>query len=143
TSPSKLLLGYDQSNHSDNKLIDYFSDLLKDSFQSDNDRETARQLAIDTTNKIKHYNKIYYDLAHKTPSVYNAGDYVMIRDTLVKPGEDRKFKIPYKGPYLVDKVLNKNRYVIKDIPGFNITQRPYNSILSPDKLKPWVKPVIP
>ncbi|KYN10427.1 hypothetical protein ALC57_17444 [Trachymyrmex cornetzi] len=132
-----------KNNHADSKLVDYFTDLLKDGSQCDTNREVARQLAIDTTNKIKQYNKIYYDRVHKTPSKYAVGDYVMIRDTSVKPGEDRKFKVPYKGPYLVDKVLNKNRYVIKDIPGFNITQRPYNSILSPDKLKLWVKPVTP
>lgn len=45
----------------------------------------------------------------------------------------------YKGPYVIDKVLNNNRYVVKDIPGFNITTRPCNAILSPDKLKPWIK----
>ncbi|KMQ87214.1 hypothetical protein RF55_13572 [Lasius niger] len=29
-----------------------------------------------------------------------------------------------------------------DIPGHNESARPYNSILSPDKLKPWVKHVL-
>jgi len=41
----------------------------------------------------------------------------------------------------VAKTLNNNRYVITDIPGHNITARPYNSILSPDRLKPFVRPV--
>lgn len=54
----------------------------------------------------------------------------------VKPGEDKKFKPRYRGPYRVSKILNKNRYVIQDILGFNITNKPYNSILSPDRLKP-------
>lgn len=49
----------------------------------------------------------------------------------------------YKDPYQVSKVLNKNRYVITDIPGFNVTSKPYNSILSSDKLKRWIKPVPP
>ena len=61
---------------------------------------------------------------------------------MVKVHEDKKLKPLYRGPYLVAKVLNKNRYVIQDIPGFNITAKPYNSILSPDRMKPWVKPVI-
>lgn len=59
----------------------------------------------------------------------------MIRDTAVKPGENKKFKPDYKGPYLVAKTLNKNRYVIQDNAGFNIS-RPYNLILSPDRMKP-------
>lgn len=85
---------------------------------------------------------LYYDKHHKKPSKCKVGDNVLIRNTAVKPGEVKKFKSYYKGPYLVAKELNNNRYVIKDISGFNITSRPYDSILSPDKLKPWIKPVI-
>jgi len=43
----------------------------------------------------------------------------MIKNSTLKPGEDKKLKPTYKGPYLVSKVLNKNRYVIQDILGFN------------------------
>jgi len=42
---------------------------------------------------------------------------------------------------MITKILNHNRYVVKDIPGFNQTSKPYNSILSADKLKLWIKPV--
>lgn len=104
-------------------------------------REQARDLAIEATSKLKAYNKVYYDKRHKKPSQYNIGDYVMIRDTVVKPDEDKKLKAAYKGPYRVTKVLNKNRYVIQDIPGHNLASRPYNSILSPDRMKFWLKPV--
>lgn len=68
-------------------------------------------------------------------------DFVLIRELSSKPGENKKFKMKYKGPYQVSKVLNKNRYVITDIPGFNVTTKSYNSILSSDKLKRWIKPV--
>ena len=74
--------------------------------------------------------------------MYKEGEYVLIRDLQAKPGESRKFKANYRGPYVIAKVLNKNRYVITDIPGFNITAKPLNTILSTDKIKPWVKPVI-
>jgi len=77
------------------------------------------------------------------PSVYNEGDYVVIRDTRAKPGENPKIKPKYKGPYLVAKTLGNNRYVIRDIPGFNVSSRPYNSVLSSDKLKYWIKPIRP
>ncbi|CAL1686650.1 unnamed protein product [Lasius platythorax] len=142
-SPSKLLLGYDQRSHSDSKLIRFLNDLAKTELDSQATRLDAQRLASETVDKIKAYNKEYYDKHHKKPTKYNSGDYVMIRDTSVKPGENKKFKPSYKGPYMVAKVLDKNRYVIQDIPGFNISSKPYNSILSPDRLKLWIKPVVP
>jgi len=63
------------------------------------------------------------------------GDFVGIRATAIKPGESRKFKPDYKDPYIIDKVLSSNRYVIKDIPGHNLSPGLYNSILSPDRIK--------
>jgi len=140
-TPSKLFLGFDQRNHADSKLILFLNNLVKTNLFVEDNRVLNQKVAIDATNKVKEYNKRYYDKRHKKPSIYNEGDYVLIRDTSVKPGEDRKLKPIYKDSYLVAKVLNKNRYVIKDIPGFNLTSRSYNSILSPDRLKPWVKPM--
>ncbi|KYQ49675.1 hypothetical protein ALC60_11252, partial [Trachymyrmex zeteki] len=43
-------------------------------------------------------------------------------------------------PYIIDKVLSSNRYVIKDIPDHNLSPGPYNSILSPDRIKAWARP---
>lgn len=60
----------------------------------------------------------------KKPSVYNVGDYVLIKKPIAKSGEDNKFKQKFRGPYIVDKVLGSNRYRIKDIPGFTIIQTP-------------------
>ncbi|KYQ53500.1 hypothetical protein ALC60_00026, partial [Trachymyrmex zeteki] len=83
--------------------------------------------------------KCYYDSKHKSPTNYREGEYVMIRSLQAKPGESSKLKSPYKGPFEIAKVLNNNRYVVRDIPGFNVTARPYNSILSSDKIKPWIR----
>lgn len=141
TTPSKLLLGIDQRCHLDNQLVKFLNDLAKIKLNFEMDRNVSREIALEATNKIRNYNKIYYDKRHKTPSKYKPGDYILIRDTIVKPGEDKKLKPIYKGPYMVSKVLNNNRYVVQDIPGFNITSRPYNSILSTDRIKPWVKPI--
>lgn len=140
-SPSKLLFGVDQRNHADADLVSFLNNLAKISFNISEERDASRSLALDVADKIKSYNKNCYDEKHKKPSLYNAGDYVLIRDTSIKPGEDKKLKLCYKGPYMVSKVLKKNRYVIQDIPGFNINAKPYNSILSPDRMKPWIKPI--
>lgn len=139
-SPSKLLFGYDQRNHSDSQLSKFLSDLAKVDLDFNKIREDARITAIETTNRLKEYNKIYYDEKHSKPSIYKSGDFVLIRDSFLKPGEDAKLKPKFKGPYIISKVLNKNRYVVQDIPGFNVSQKSYNSILSSDRIKPWSKP---
>lgn len=97
------------------------------------ERLKTRDIATETTDRIKYYNKMYYDKAHIIPSWYKIGDYVLVRDLQSKAGESEKFKPNYKGPYLVSKILNKNRYVITDIPGYNITAKSYNTVLSQDK----------
>lgn len=141
-SPAKLLLGFDQRNHVDANLVKFLSSLVKNTIDCIEVRDSTRELALKAASKIKNYNKMYYDKHHTKLTMYKPGDYVLIRDTTLKPGEDRKLKSNYKGPYLVEKILNKNRYVITDIPGFNVTARSYNSILSPNRLKHWIKPLI-
>jgi len=68
-------------------------------------------------------------------------DYVLIRNSILKFRECKKLKPKYKGPYMITKILNKNRYVVQDIPSFSHTARYYNSILSTDRIKPWVKSI--
>jgi len=57
----------------------------------------------------------------------------------LKSGENAKLKPKYYGPYQIAKVLGNNRYVVRDIPGFNHTQRPFDSILSSDRINSWIK----
>lgn len=71
-------------------------------------RESSRRLALDVAEKIKSYNKSVYDRRHKKPTAYKPGDLVLIKDSAIKPGEDKKLKSSYKGPYKVTKVLDKN-----------------------------------
>ncbi|KMQ87572.1 retrovirus-like pol polyprotein [Lasius niger] len=140
-APAKILFGVEHNSQIDSNLINFLKELAQTEFNHEKVKKDSRELAIESTQKIKDYNKIYYDERHRKPSIYKEGDYVLIRDATIKPGEDKKLKPRYRGPYVVAKALNKNRYVIRDIPGFNITSKPYDSILSPDRLKLWVKPV--
>lgn len=130
TSPSKLLLGYDQRNHSDTEITRYVRKLASIDVDLAKEREENRDVAVQLTKKLKEYNKTYYDKRHKAPSKYNIGDYVLIRDGQIKTGESRKLKANYKGPYVIAKILNKNRYVVQDIPGFNLTAKMYNNSIA-------------
>jgi len=142
-SPSRLMLGYEQRSHDDFKFSNLTKQLSEIDSDLDKDRAKARDQAEAATDLVRNYNKCYHDARMRKPSVYSQGDYVLIRDSRNKPGESSKIKTPYKGPYVVSKVLGNNRYVIRDIPGFNLSSKPYNTILSSDKLKYWVKPVHP
>lgn len=75
------------------------------------------------------------------PTKYKEGDFVLIRDSTLKSSEDKKLKSNYKRPYRIAKILVQNRYVITDIPGYNISSRAYNTTLSSDRIKPWIKPL--
>lgn len=139
-TPSKLMFGVEMRNHSDSKLIRFLKNVAKEDLNIVKDRESARKSAVEFSSKVKEYNKMYYDEKHTKPSLYKVGDYVLIRDTIVKSGENKKLKPAYKGPYMISKILNKNRYVVQDIPEFNENARPYNSVLS-DRIKHWIKPI--
>jgi len=63
-------------------------------------------VALEATNKIRDYNKMYYDKKHKIPTKYNKeGDFTVIRETQVKPGESKKMKPSYRDPYMIKKAL--------------------------------------
>lgn len=139
STPSQLLLGYGQRNHSDIELKELIDQLAHIDRDIDGERTRTREVAIEATEKLRNYNKVYYDKKHRKPTLYKEKDLVLIRDLQGKAGQSKKMKSNYKGPYLIAKVLNNNRYVIRDVPGFNLSGKPYNTILSPDKLKPWNK----
>jgi len=64
---------------------------------------------------------------------------LIVRVTQNKPGLNKKLSPKYKGPYQIKTILKKNRFVVVDVPGYPLTSKPYNTILSPDKLKPWIR----
>lgn len=141
TTPAKLMFGFDQRNHRDHAFAQFVKILTDSDASIEMERDSVRNTAKTATELIRAYNKKYKDAHTRKPSVYDKGDYVLIRNLSVKAGENSKLKPNYRGPYMIAKCLGNNRYVVRDIPGFNITTRPYNSILSADKIKSWIKPV--
>jgi len=105
-SPSKILFGVEIQNQADTELIRFLNGIVESELSFEQDRDVARQLALETTNEVKEYNKLY-DGKHKKPSEYNPGDYVLIRDSTLKLRESKKLKPKYKNPYMVTKILIK------------------------------------
>lgn len=69
TSPSKLLLGYDQRNHGDKNVKEYIDTLIQIDNNPSEQREEACIIASEAGSKLREYNRIYYDKRHKKPCI--------------------------------------------------------------------------
>lgn len=58
----------------------------------------------------------------------------MVRNFDTGPG---KLAPAYRGPYKIIKRLRNDRYVIEDIEGLQLSQRPYKGTWETANLKPW------
>ncbi|KAB0797000.1 hypothetical protein PPYR_11061 [Photinus pyralis] len=80
--------------------------------------------------------KLRYDKKRKPHVKYAEGEYVSIKRT--GPSDiSQKMEKKFIGPYLVKEVFDNDRYVIPDIPKYHMKQKPYQSVLPPERLKPW------
>lgn len=114
STPSKALFGFAQRREEDENLRKLMDEVRKLDDNYEQQREKIQDTAQEV-NQLQEYNKMYYDKKHKKPSQYKEGDLVLVRKQ-AKPGENTKLLPKYKGPYQVKTVLNKNRYVITDVP---------------------------
>ncbi|XP_071052109.1 uncharacterized protein [Onthophagus taurus] len=71
------------------------------------------------------------------PRQYKEGDIVLIKREPIATGESRKLQPLFKGPYVIVETLGQDQYVLSDIEGAERTQRPFKSVYSADRMKPW------
>lgn len=96
-----------------------------------------RTLAIQNIQHERERWKKRIDERHLTPTLYHEGDLVLIANEPQATGDSRKLEPKYRGPYIVTRELGNDRYLIKDIPGMQITSRKFSSVFSSDKMRPW------
>lgn len=65
----------------------------------------------------------------------------MVKNVDTTPGVSKNHIPKFKGQYEVKVVLPNDRYVIKDIPGFQVTQLPFESVFECKHIKPWIQQV--
>lgn len=136
-TPARLLFGVEQRGSTG----DVLRDLVRDRQDADEERDLSR-LREDAAIAIKRdqeENAARYNLRRKPARKYKTGDYVDIRNVEATAGINRKLLPKFKGPYVVKKVLDNDRYVITDVDGFQLTQRPYTGVVAPDQMRPYLK----
>lgn len=134
-TPSQLLFGIDQIG----SVKDEIRVLLDPYSENDRDLLAIRDRADNIIEASQRASEIHYNNKRKRATLYKEGDYVMICNTDVTPGVNKKLIPKFKGPYIVKTVLDNDRYIVSDIEGFQLTQLPYTGTVSADHMKMYVK----
>lgn len=130
--PAKLLFGINQRG----SISEDFKELISE-VAEDRDLEAIRTNAASNILKSQDYNNQLYNARSKDPVKYKIGDYVMITNTEVTPGVNKKLLPKFKGPYKVKRVLDNDRYLIEDVDGFQLSQKPFESVFDASHMKLW------
>lgn len=134
--PSVVLFGIVQRRNISQGLIEYCENLNE---KADRDLEAIREEACKTARALQEYNKTQYDKRCKRSTTYNVDDLVCIRGTKTV-GENSKLMKKFKGPYVVRKVLDKDRYLISDIDGYQVSNRRFEGIFDPKNMRLYQRP---
>jgi hypothetical protein len=82
--------------------------------------------------------KTHYDKKRRAAPTYTVGQHVLIRKVIpTNDGKSKKLLQHYSGPYEITKVLDSDRFVVRDLSGSTRSQRRYEGVVSIDKMKPY------
>lgn len=136
-TPSELLFGVLQRGIEVDELTEYLD--AEFGGQETRDLNSMRKSALDSIEKSQAYNAAYLASKSTPAKEYVEGDFVVMRHIDVTPGVNKKLIPKFRGPYVVHKVLDNDRYVIRDIDNCQITQRPYDNVIEAARLRKWVE----
>lgn len=134
-TPSTLLFGVDQKRRIQHDLTDYLQGL---DHSGERDHVKLREAAEEQMKKQMDYNKRAFDRRCTRNTNYEKGDLVMLRKVNIV-GERNKLKPKFRGPYEVKKVLDRNRYVVGDIDGYQVSGRRFEGIFDPSNMRLYQK----
>ncbi|XP_050503542.1 uncharacterized protein LOC126882612 [Diabrotica virgifera virgifera] len=114
-TPSKLLFGMNQVGNVKDHLKYFLSSINKD--KSD-------------INELRH---------NACDKIEKSQEYVMTPNIDVTRGVNKKLLPKFKGPYIIKKILPNDRYLISNVEGFQVTQKPFEGVFDADHLRLWMK----
>ena len=139
TTPAEVLFGVKQCRPIDNRLFTYVQEIEQ---KIERDLKTEREKVHKYNLRSQVYNQSYRNKHCKVNTKYQEGDYVLIR-AVPTVGENNKLKCKFKGPYVVAKVLDYNRYFLTDIEGYQCSNRRFTGIFDPVNMKLYPHSTLP
>lgn len=136
-TPSMLLYGVNQKREVKDNIIEFLNQNVELDFDSLN-LEQVRKIASENIESQK-YNEEYYNKSRKESTKYEKGDIVVVKNVDTTPGVNKKLIPKYRGPYMVIESLSNDRYLIRDIDGFQITNKPFEGVFDVTRMKPYLK----
>lgn len=133
-SPNEVVFRYKLRNDVDNKLLAALHET--DDVEQPNESPTLEEIGrIADAEKNKW--KVRYNSKHRVPTVYAENDLVLVENQAPSTGESRKLEPKYRGPYIIKRALDCDRYIVADLPDIQRNQRPFESVFSSEKIKHW------
>lgn len=133
-SPQRMLLGFSPKNTLGDQL---YNSLIVD-HEEVSSVQDIRKKAHERMSSLQERQAVKYNSNHTAPTIYNEGDLVLVRHNIPAFGSSRKMTARYRGPYLVNKVLGSDRYIITDTPITQVTQKRFSGTYPAERLKKWV-----
>jgi len=135
-SPHQLLFSFTPRDIMGHKLL---LELHQPVYINHEEMETRRSKALERICENQVMQKKKYDSKHSKPTIYNVDDLVLVANEPQATGDSRKLQPKWRGPYIVNKVLGHDRYVIEDLPGMQRNQKRFSSVFSSDRMKQWCR----
>jgi hypothetical protein len=134
-TPYELLLGYQPRQAHDSFLS---AEVCSGDDAHDRHLSRTREQARIRTQKKQAEQKARYDRTRKRTPHYSVGQLVLVRKApSTNDGKSKKLLPKYSGPYEIKKILDADRFVVSDVSGSTRSRRPYEGVVSGDKLKSY------
>lgn len=135
STPSELLFGVRQRGESVDWLGEYVDEIRSD--RPERDLSELRRSAARAIERSQEKSRQYHLAHHRPAKVFAVGEYVVIRNVDTTVGKNKKLIPKFRGPYVVHKVLPNDRYVIRDVENYQVTQMPYDGVIESSHMRRW------
>lgn len=131
-SPHSLMFSYNPRDIMQNQLLMMFS-VESPAGHS----EELRRIVRARIEKEQQRQKVHFDKRRRPARQYREGDLVLVENDVHSTGQSKKLEPRYKGPFIIQKSVGNDRYLITDVPGVRLSQKRTSTIFAAERMKPW------